>query len=112
MADPTNKDLIFLSDKKLIGILRSVLDELDVVARVEAPRSTTYLAVSAIEGLFGGILKLRGIFPKGGTVPPGWPLVRGKPTLLKRLPLEKRIELLHKNNALPSNFEQLYHPLR
>jgi hypothetical protein len=58
MANFTERDIEFLSNQKLIDLLRSLLDEIDVVASAGAHRSITYLAVSAIEGLFGEILNL------------------------------------------------------
>jgi hypothetical protein len=63
MTNLTNKDIEFLSNQDLIGVLRSVLNELDVVSSSGAHRSTTYLAVSTIEGLFTEILALLRIQP-------------------------------------------------
>ncbi len=70
MTNLTNKSLEFLSNEELINILQSVLSEIDVAENVKAHRSTTYLAVSAIEGLFGELLKLLMLEPS--TVP-SWP---------------------------------------
>jgi hypothetical protein len=113
MTDLTNKDIEFLSNRELIEILRSVLNELDVVAGRGAHRSTTYLAVSAIEGLLGEILTLLRIDPKGGAVPPRWPVNRGgTPKRSSKLTLEERETVLHAAGALPQVFEQLYSPLR
>jgi hypothetical protein len=112
MTNLTNKDIEFLSNRDLIDILRSVLNELDVVASGGAHRSTTYLAVSAIEGLFGEILTLLRIQPTGGTIPPQWPCKQGKPKALDELTLEDREKILQAASALPSDFENLYGPLR
>ena len=59
MASLTNKNIEFLSDRELISILLSVLNEIDMVANLGAHRSTTYLAVSTIEGLFSDLLRLK-----------------------------------------------------
>ena len=61
------KDIEFLSNRELVEIFRSVLNELDIVASAGAHRATTYLAVSPIEGIFGEIVKLLDIGPS--TVP-------------------------------------------
>ncbi len=61
MANLTNQNIDFLSDRELVNILLSVLNEIDLVASVGGHRSTTYLAVSAIEGLFSEILRLKQI---------------------------------------------------
>src|SRR5258708_958962 len=73
MMTPTNKNLDFLSNENLVTILRSLLDEIDLAVNSGAHRSTTYLAVSAIEGLFGEILKLKGILPSRTVIPTSWP---------------------------------------
>ena len=78
MTNSTNKNIEFLSNPELVAILRTILDEIDVVVSAGAHRSTTYLAVSAIEGLFGEILKLRRIGPTTVTVPGGWPKKKAK----------------------------------
>lgn len=111
MADHTNKDIEFLSNRELVGILRSLLDELDVVANTGAHRATTYLAVSAIEGIFGEILRLLDIGP--GAVPGKWP--KRKDGGLKKpaeLTLAEREWVLKAAGALPSSFEELYGPVR
>jgi hypothetical protein len=61
MTIHTNQNIDFLSNQEVINILLSILNEIETVASVGAHRSTTYLAVSAIEGLFSEILKLRQI---------------------------------------------------
>jgi len=111
MVNFTNKDIEFLSNRELVDILRSLLHELDVVASSGAHRSTTYLAVSAIEGLFGEILKLLRIQPS--TVPQAWPTdKKGKPKALTDLSLYERELVLQAANALPQDFEKLYGPVR
>ncbi len=116
MASFTNKDIEFLSNRGLVDILRELLHELDVVASSGAHRSTTYLAVSAIEGLFGEILKLLGIQPS--TVPSGvWPAYqsgkrKGKPKELADFSLVDREAVLKAAEALPPHFEDLYGPVR
>jgi hypothetical protein len=113
MTNLTNKDIEFLSKQDLIGVLRSALDELDVVSSSGAHRSTTYLAVSTIEGLFTKLLTLLKLQPNGGNVPPGWPLKKnGSPKPLNKLSLEDKHKILSANRALPANFGQLYEPLR
>jgi hypothetical protein len=106
----TNKNLDFLPNEKLIKLLRSVLDEIDVVASIGAYRSATYLAVSAIEGLFRELIELREI-PLGAL---GWPANKktGTYTPLKDLDLFEMELILHEDNALPENFEKFYSPLR
>jgi len=111
MASFTNKDIEFLSNRELIDILGSLLQELDVVANSGAHRSTTYLAVSAIEGLFGEIMKLLGIKPS--TVKIKWPTGKGgTPKALADLKLEERENILQAAGALPLDFEKLYEPVR
>jgi hypothetical protein len=110
MVNFTNKDIEFLSNRELIDILGSLLHELDVVAGSEAHRSTTYLAVSTIEGLFGEILKLLRIQP--GTVQAAWPVKNRKPKKLADLTLQEREAVLQAAGALPPDFEKLYEPVR
>src|SRR5258706_6971748 len=109
MTNLTNKSLEFLSNEELINILQSVLSEIDVAENVKAHRSTTYLAVSAIEGLFGELLKLLMLEPS--TVP-SWPKDRnGK--YLKPESLNNMIEIFDAANALPDDFKlDFYHTLR
>jgi hypothetical protein len=94
MANFTEKDIEFLSNQELIVLLRSLLEEIDLVASAGAHRSTTYLAVSAIEGLFGELLTLLRIPHRAD------------------LTLEQREQLLHDAGALPKDFEDLYKPVR
>jgi hypothetical protein len=112
MTSFTNKDIEFLSNKDLIEILRAVLDEIDVVTSGDAHRSTTYLAVSAIEGLFGELLVLLRIQPEGGAIPARLPKKDGKPKAREDLTLEEREVVLQAAGALPRDFEMLYGPLR
>jgi len=113
MAILTNKNIEFLSNPDLIAILGLILEELDVVASGGAHRSTTYLAVSALEGLFNEILKLLRIAPTAGSVPTGWPLKsNGKPKSASKLTLEDVHNTLRAHGALSSDFDQLYGPLR
>jgi hypothetical protein len=81
MVNATNKNIEFLSDGELIEILKSVLQEIDIVVSSGAHRSTTFLAVSAIEGLFGEIMRLKKIPPVNK---------KGKPTTIANLTLEER----------------------
>ncbi len=113
----TNQNLEFLSNEDLIRVLQSVLREIDVVANAESYRSTTYLAVSAIEGLFGELRKLLDITPK--TVPSGqWPQTKNKDKnkirdkTINELKLEDMIEIFKAMSKLPQNFEALYHAVR
>lgn len=94
MENVTDKDIEFLSNQELIDLLRSLLGEIDVVASNGAHRSTTYLAVSAIEGLFGELLTLLRIPHRAD------------------LTLEQREQLLYDAGALPKDFEDLYKPVR
>ncbi len=110
MANLTNKNIEFLSDRELINILRSILEEIDAVASLGAHRSTTYLAVSAIEGLFGEILKLKRI--DSSTVPQFWPKKDGKFIARNQLSLNEREIVLQEAKALQPDFESLYKPLR
>jgi hypothetical protein len=111
MATFTNKDIDFLSNRELIDILGSLLQELDVVATSGAHRATTYLAMSAIEGLFGEIMKLLRIQPS--TTPDAWPLDKNsEPKALANLKLHEREEILQAAKALPLDFEKLYKPVR
>lgn len=111
MATFTEKDIEFLSNQKLVEILQSLLDELDVVASSGAHRSTTYLAVSAIEGLFREILKLLRI--ESGTVPSAWPKNRdGHYKRLDELTLNDKEKILEAAGALPKDFEKLYESAR
>lgn len=114
MTNLANKDIEFLSNQELIGVLRSVLDELDVVSSHGAHRSTTYLAVSTIEGLFTEILALLKIQPAGAYVPARWPLKHKKGPLKHRdeLTFEDKHQILSAQQALPSDFDKLYEPLR
>ncbi len=106
MASLTNKNLDFLSNEKLINILRSVFDETDVVGISGAHRSTTYLAVSAIEGLFGELLKLLRLEPS--TVP-GWPTDKNRKNI-KPDSLNNMIDIFDAAKALPDNFSKdFYH---
>jgi hypothetical protein len=111
MSSFTNKDIEFLSNRELIDILNSLLQELDLVASSGAHRSTTYLAVSAIEGLFGEIMKLLRIQPS--TVGAAWALdKKSKPKVLADLTLHEREKILQAPAALPLDFEKLYEPVR
>jgi hypothetical protein len=111
MADLTNKNLDFLPDTKLITILRSVLKEIDIVASSGAHRSTTYLAVSAIEGLFRELLKLLKI--DSTSVTAGiWPTVDGKPKKADKLDLADLEKILIDAQALPEEFNKLYSVVR
>lgn len=113
MANLTNKDIEFLSNQELIDILRSVLAEIDIVGSSGAHRSTTYLAVSAIEGLFGEIRKLLELQPVAGILPAGWPIKKtGSPKSVSELTLEETEKVLQQAGALPSYFENLYGPVR
>ena len=114
MTSLTNKDIEFLSNQELISILQSVLHEIDITASSGAHRSTTYLAVSAVEGLFGELLKLLRIQPTGSTVPPEWPIDKktGNPKPLSDLTLDERESVLKASGALPKDFEELYSPVR
>ncbi len=96
-----------------MDILRSVLDEIDIVASTGAHRSTTYLAVSAIEGLCDEILNLLGTQPSDA--PNAWPKVKN--TYKKRhkdnFSLHEILKVLQAVDALPKDFEHLYDdPLR
>jgi hypothetical protein len=110
MTNFTNKNLDFLSDEKLINILNSILDELEIVIAAGAYRSTTYLAVSAIEGLFRRLIDLLRIQPKT----PEWPQrdKKGNFKALTDLSLFEMENILAANGGLPQDFENLYNPLR
>lgn len=112
MGSFTNKDIEFLSNRELIDILNSLLKELDLVASSGAHRSTTYLAASAIEGLFGELLKLLDIQP--GDVPGIWPNNKNSttPKTLKKLKFHEKEKILDAAGALPADFEKLYAPVR
>lgn len=105
MATFTTKDIEFLSNRDLINILRSVLDEIDIVVSIEAHRSTTYLAVSAIEGVFKELIKLLDIQPHQLTE---WPPYKGssKKKDIDDLALADMVKILGKANALPPDFDK------
>jgi len=109
MTSLTNKDVEFLSNPDLINLLRSVLRELDTAGASQAHRSATYLAVSAIEGVFGELLTLLNLTP---TTAKWWPKDRGSPKDRCKLTLEDREKILQAENALPKSFEKLYGPVR
>ncbi len=111
MANLTNKNLDFLSNEELINVLQSVLNELDVVISAGAHRSATYLAVSAIEGLLGELIRLLRISPS--TIAGHWPQYRGKDKGFDHLTLEDKINIFKYSGALPVSFdENLYHTVR
>lgn len=110
MGTLTNKDVEFLSNPDLINILHSVLRELDIVGASQTHRSTTYLAVSAIEGIFGELLNLLNLTP---TTASWWPKDHsGKPKDRSKLTLDDRAKILENESALPTGFEKLYDPVR
>ena len=100
-------DVEFLSNEDLINVVQSLLNEIDLVANAGAHRSTTYLAVSAIEGLFGELLKR---IPPDSI--PAWPKETGKCKPVARLELYEREKLLEQIGALPKDFEKLYKAVR
>ena len=111
MVDFANKDIEFLSNREVINVLQSILREIDLAVSSGAHRSTTYLAVSAIEGLFGEILKLQMIQPS--SAPLSWPKNKlGNPKPLSEFSLENREQVLKEVGALPVKFEELYAPVR
>lgn len=110
MAELTNKNIEFLSDRELVIILRSILEEIDLVATIGAHRSTTYLAVSTIEGLLGDLIKLLNIQPQD--VLTVWPKKKAKFKKLAELHLKERVDILKTTGDLPPAFENLYHLLR
>jgi hypothetical protein len=112
MTNFTNKNIGFLSNRELEKILKSLLGELDLVASSGAHRSTTYLAVSAIEGLFGELLKLLNIQPID--VPGAWPNNKNSttPKASKNLKLHEKEKILNAAGVLPTDFEKLYAPVR
>ncbi|MBI1279194.1 MAG: hypothetical protein GC179_13795 [Anaerolineaceae bacterium] len=97
MANLTNKNIDFLSNQEVINILLSILNEIDMVANIDTHRSTTYLAVSAIEGLFTEILKLRQI---STTKEPDNLLLREKFTVLQST-----------GEVISEDFQSLFAPL-
>jgi len=111
MVSFTNKDIDFLSNRELVEILKTLLDEVDLVASAGANRSTTYLAVSAIEGLFSEILKLLSIQPRNVT---NWPQDKetNQPKAYSKLYLSEKEKILQDFGALPSDFDKLYAPVR
>lgn len=112
MTDLVNKNIGFLSNRELEIILRSSLEELDLVANSGAHRSTTYLAVSAIEGLFAELIRLLDIQPSD--VPGAWPNKSRSttPKKPKNLDLHEKERVLDAAGALPQDFEKLYEPVR
>ena len=116
MADLTNKNLDFLSNEELINVLRSTLEEIDQVASLGAHKSTTYLAVSAIEGLFGELLKLKKL--QSNTVPPDiWPTYKDcdgnkHPKKFENLTLHEKEQILQNMGALHPDFKTIYKTVR
>lgn len=107
----TNNDIEFLSNRELSEIVGSILDELEMVANVNAFRSMTFLAVSAIEGLARELIKLLDI--KASDVKSGtWPPKKSKPKPTDELDLYQMEKILKEKKALPVNFETFYEPVR
>jgi hypothetical protein len=96
MTNLTNKNIDFLSDREVIDILLSVLNELDLVASVGGHRSTTYLAVSGVEGLFSEILRLKQI-TSGNKA--------------EDLALREKYNKLSSAGVLSKDFQSLFEPL-
>lgn len=114
MTNHTNKNLDFLSNEGLINILRAILDEIEITANYGAYKSTTYLAVSAIEGIFGELIKLKNLDHSKVV---NWPTYndlsrKGNPKSTKDLTLEERETVLQNASMLPKDFEKLYAPVR
>lgn len=112
MRDLVNKNIGFLSNRELELILMSSIEELNLVANSGAHRSTTYLAVSAIEGLFAELIRLLNIQPSD--VPGAWPINPRSttPKNRKKLELHEKEKVLCAAGALPEGFERLYEPVR
>jgi hypothetical protein len=104
----TNKEIEFLSDEELFDVLLSVLNEIDAVARVGAHRATTYLAMSATEGIFGQILKLKKRVPTATYVPKKWPKWKKAPKPLERMGLLERYRVLQSERLLPRGFAKVF----
>jgi hypothetical protein len=100
-------DVEFLSNADLINVVQSLLNEIDLVASAEAHRSTLFLAASAIEGLFGELLKRVSL----GSIP-GWPKEGTEYRPVEKLSFFEREKLLKKSGALPKDFEELFKPVR
>lgn len=111
MSEHTNKDILFLSDSRAVQIISSILGEIDRAVSTSAYRATVYLCVSAIEGIFGDLLRLlRAVDP---IVRANWPRTdHNTEKRVDKLTLEEREAVLTKARALPEEFEWLYKPLR
>lgn len=111
IAQHTHKGIDFLSNQRSIEIVRSILMELDTVATAGARRSTVYLALSAMEAIFGDILKV--LEPLDAKIRTNWPkTLAGRRRKLSRLTLQEREQILERAGALPARFQPLYAPLR
>ncbi len=114
MLIQTNKNLDFLSDEKIINLVNSILTEIDVVSSVGAHRSTTYLSVSAIEGLFDALIQLKDI---NASNLPTWPqykdkIRKGVAKKFDDLTLEDKEYILRDVNALHPDFTAIYQTVR
>ena len=111
MTELSNINLEFLSNENLINILRSVLNEVDTVANHNAHRTTTYLAVSTIEGIFRELIKLFGL---NSSNVPTWPTDQktGRPIREKDLKLIHLTQILRDEKKLPEGFADLYDRIR
>ncbi len=96
MTSLTNKNIEFLSDREFISILLSVLNEIDMVANLGAYRSTTYLAVSTIEGLFSEVLRLKQIVSEKQS---------------NELALKVKYDKLQTAKVISEDFQSLFVPL-
>lgn len=111
MTELSNINLEFLSNENLINILRSVLNEVDSVASHNAYRTTTYLAVSTIEGIFRELIRLFGL---NSNNVPTWPKKQDKttPKREKDLTLKDMTQILSNEGKLPVTFADLYDRIR
>lgn len=111
MTKLSDINLEFLSDEKLINVLRPILDEIDTVANYEAHRSTTYLAVSVIEGVFRELINLLGLTYNNVATWPKNPKTN-LPIKPKDLTLELLGNILKDEKKLPQDFDDLYDRVR
>jgi len=111
MIEHTNKNVDFLSDPKLVELVRGNLRELDAVIEVGAHKSTLFVAMSVVEGILPELIEQEDL-PQLRALPQ-WPMnPNGSAKKTKsQLNVKERIAILSAISRLPSGFEQTYGPL-
>ena len=113
MVDDLYQKLDFLSNDDLARVLRSILEEMDLVASIGAHRSTLYLAASAIEALSGDLVKLKRLEDQKAENPT-WPVekVGGQKKHLESLTFEEKLAVLEAASLLPKKSQELFQVIR